>query len=123
MPIFTPQFHRTKLYCDACGETGVKLDRHHIGREYLFVSILAKAKLGRTKWYKKFRKRYYEFRPYDIRYLCRDCHKEIHEEYNEALRTYNFLNYYKPIEQYTIEEVRDAIKFFRKTYFEWRGSR
>lgn len=53
--------------CSKCNQKS-KLDRHHIGAD----SVFAAFSYGLTK-------RYEQFLPEDIDYLCRDCHGKFHK--------------------------------------------
>lgn len=63
--------------------------------------------------------RYKEFRPYDVRYLCRGHHGEIHEIYDriverDRMRVRKFLMYY------SWDEARRLMYSLRNAYFQWK---
>lgn len=125
-PLIEPDFAGIQKTCDACGKHA-RLDRHHLARERLFIEVLKNTPRAKAKWYKKMVRRYNEFRPYDVRSICRECHKEVHEYYNEVLRLWNIKRMYdkrrNSIMRLSYPEIQKLKKLFREAYFEWREAK
>jgi hypothetical protein len=124
---YTPEFHRVhsiqKQTCDKC-KTYCFCHRHHLKHEMLFIRVFAFSHTSHLKWYKKLELRYYEFRPFDIRYLCPDCHKHIHHLYRRSvMRAFNRKNTSrrKDFHDFTTAQADELMKAFRKYYFRWRA--
>lgn len=57
--------------------------RHHRGGEFRYLRIMAHQ--SKSKEYKAFAARYYEFHPDDVVEICHDHHEEIHVLYWERI--------------------------------------
>lgn len=105
---FNPTAFKLKK-CEKCNKMPKRkgLERHHRGHEFMFANILPS----------RYAKRYIEFHPDDIAFLCKRCHK-------------NETRYTKPIIAQCLNEYRllgkmsyERCEFWRqkliKTYNKW----
>ena len=92
------------------------LDRHHLRHEMMFIKVFEGK--GKDKRYQSLIWRYEEFRPYDVRYLCRGHHGKIHEIYDTIIHSHR-MKMKKFLSWYTWKEAINLMHTLRKTYFEW----
>jgi len=97
--------------CARCGKKGQH--RHHKAHDYIFACTL----------WQVYAKRYIEFHPDDIDFLCAKCHKNAHRIYDELIASFNSsLGLYKNRTNETTQKVCEIYKpLFLARYLKWRN--
>lgn len=99
--------------CVRCGKKSV--NRHHKAHDYLFACILSDT----------YAKRYLEFHPDDIDFLCRKCHVNCHRIYDELIEALNAeLSLHKG-KNYNLDKIREVCntykQLFLERYLKWKN--
>lgn len=92
------------------------LDRHHVRSQKLFVHHFRHKRKSRK--YKDFVKRYYEFSKEDIVLVCRDHHGEVHRLYARVIAKHCWKLRLR-LRDFTWKQAEILMKDFELEFNEW----
>lgn len=93
------------------------IDRHHMGCEGMWIRHFRRR--ARYQRYRDFCDRYYEFRPEDCAWLCRECHRTIHRIYFTIIaRRVRALDHLE-CKKWSWEQAEDLMAECRRAFADW----